>query len=374
MSGNKKRGSAIAANPLCSLYFDSSGTILKHSNGTIIVVAFHKQFVGNFCVSLGHLQIGVSHLPLKGKQIAAVFKVEGSKTVSDLIGRELHTCPFTILSEIPSQNIGLQLLSIPRREQPLFPFLRLHLQEFLQGSVGHGRQIQGSASARFGNIRTNQDGLRFRIVVLVCDCHEFACPYSSIKHQQHNVIVPKFGKIVLVQSLEKSLNVLDFRRLDISFISHFLQLELLEGVVGKVVLFGTPFKQGMEILVRVIEPRRTCFGDVSKVFQNFDLQHINIQGILRLSKKLVDVLFVVAQSSLTDFLSLFRARNSLATSRSVRSSQTIFIRIFYTSQFVKTVGLEDVFGFAEIHILNFLTNKKGNSRRNFMNSQSWQGH
>ena len=77
-------------------------------------------------------------------------------------------------------------------------------------------------SARFGNIRTNQDGLRFRIVVLVCDCHEFACPYSSIKHQQHNVIVPKFGKIVLVQSLEKSLNVLDFRRLDISFISYFL--------------------------------------------------------------------------------------------------------------------------------------------------------
>ena len=130
----------------------------------------------------------------------------------------------------------------------------------------------------------------------------------------------------------------------------------------------------LKILVGVIEPRRTCFGDVSKVFQNFDLQHINIQGILRLSKKLVDVLFVVAQSSLTDFLSLFRARNSLATSRSVRSSQTIFIRIFYTSQFVKTVGLEDVFGFPEIRILNFLTNKKGNLREKLVNSQSWQGH
>ena len=43
-------------------------------------------------------------------------------------------------------------------------------------------------SARFGNIRTNQDGLRFRIVVLVCDCHEFACAYSCIKHEQHNSI------------------------------------------------------------------------------------------------------------------------------------------------------------------------------------------
>ena len=63
-------------------------------------------------------------------------------------------------------------------------------------------------SARFGNIRTNQDGLRFRIVVLVCDCHEFACAYSCIKHEQHNIIVPKFGKIVLIQSLEKGLDVL----------------------------------------------------------------------------------------------------------------------------------------------------------------------
>jgi len=54
--------------------------------------------------------------------------------------------------------------------------------------------------------------------------------------------------------------------------------------------------------------------------------------------------------------------------------KTVFIRIFYTSQFVKTVGLEDVFGFTEIRILNFLTNKKGNLRRFFANSQSWQGH
>ena len=103
----------------------------------------------------------------------------------------------------------------------------------------------------------------------------------------------------------------------------------------------------------MIEPRRTCFGDVSKVFQNFDLQHINIQGILRLSKKLVDVLFVVTQGSLTDFLSLFQGEKFIGNISQRASSQTIFIRIFYTSQFVKTVGLEDVFGFPEIRILNF---------------------
>ena len=90
--------------------------------------------------------------------------------------------------------------------------------------------------------------------------------------------------VLLLQPSQKRLYVFNFRRLDISFISNFLPLELLEGVVGKVVLFGTPLKQGVKILVRVIEPRRTCIGDVSKVFQNLNLQHINIQGILRLSK------------------------------------------------------------------------------------------
>ena len=44
------------------------------------------------------------------------------------------------------------------------------------------------------------------------------------------------------------------------------------------------------------------------------------------------------------------------------------------SQIVKTVGLEDGFGFTEIRILNFLTNKKGNLQRKTVNSQSWQGH
>ena len=158
---------------------------------------------------------------------------------------------------------------------------------------------------------------------------------------------------MLVQSLQKDLYVLNFCRLDIPFISDFLQLELLERVIGKVVLFSTPLEQGMEILVGMIEPCRTCLGNVSKVFQNLNFQYIHIQSILRLIQKLVDVLFVVAQSSITDFLSLFQGEKFIGNISQRASSQTIFIRIFYTSQFVKTVGLEDVFGFTEIRILNF---------------------
>ena len=60
------------------------------------------------------------------------------------------------------------------------------------------------------------------------------------------------------------------------------------------------------VLIRMIVPCGTGGGDVGEVFQNFHLQDIYIQGIFGLFKKLVDVLFVVAQSSLTDFLSLFQ--------------------------------------------------------------------
>ena len=126
------------------------------------------------------------------------FKAKTAWKVYQENGR--HSCPITVFPEVSSQHIGLQLLPISCGEQPLFPFLRLHLQELLQGSVGHGRQIQGSASARFGNIRTDEDGLRFGIVVLISDCHEFACPNARVEHKQHNVVVPKFSVIVLIQS------------------------------------------------------------------------------------------------------------------------------------------------------------------------------
>ena len=51
-----------------------------------------------------------------------------------------------------------------------------------------------------------------------------------------------------------------------------------------------------------------------------------------------------------------------------------YLWLHFTSQFAKTVGLEDVFGFSEIRIFNFLTNKKGNLQVKLVNSQSWQGH
>ena len=99
-------------NPLLILYIDSSGTALKQSNGTIILVALYQQLVRYFRVSLGHLQVCVSHLPLKGEEIAAIFQIEGSETMSDLVGCELCADAVTVFSEIPSQHIGLQLLSV----------------------------------------------------------------------------------------------------------------------------------------------------------------------------------------------------------------------------------------------------------------------
>ena len=72
--------------------------------------------------------------------------------------------------------------------------------------------------------------------------------------------------------------------------------------------------------------------------------------------------------------SFFITQHASLTSICSHASQAIFIRIIYTSQFVKTVGPEDVFGFSEIRISNFLANKKGNLREKLVNSQSWQEH
>ena len=45
---------------------------------------------------------------------------------------------------------------------------------------------------------------------------------------------------MLVQALQKPLYVLNGGRLDISFVFQLLQFQLVKGVVGEVVLFGTP--------------------------------------------------------------------------------------------------------------------------------------
>lgn len=138
--------------------------------------------------------------------------------------------------------------------------------------------------------------------------HWIDSQWQDIKHEQHNVIVTQFCVIVFVQSLQKDLYFLYFGGLDISFISNFLQLELFKRIVGNIVLFCCPRKQSMKILVGVIESRRTGFGNVGEVFQDFNLQDIHIQGILGLLKEFVDVLFVVAQRSLTNLLSLFQGK------------------------------------------------------------------
>ena len=164
------------------LHLNLSGTALQQSDRAVIVVAFHKQFVRDFCVSLGHLQICVSHLPLQGEQIATIFQIESGEAVPELIRGKLYACTFAVFPEVPSQHIGLQLFSVAGREQPPFPLLRLYPQELLQGSVGHGGQIQGSASAGLCNFGADKDGERFGIVVLVPDRHQLACSYAGIQH------------------------------------------------------------------------------------------------------------------------------------------------------------------------------------------------
>ena len=88
------------------LNFYPSGTVLKQSDGTVILMTLHQQFVRDFCVPFGHLQIGVSHLPLKREQIATVFQIEGGKAMAYLIRGELHASTLAVFSEVPSQHIG----------------------------------------------------------------------------------------------------------------------------------------------------------------------------------------------------------------------------------------------------------------------------
>ena len=66
------------------------------------------------------------------------------------------------------------------------------------------------------------------------------------------------------------------------------------------------------------------------------------------------VLFTLDNSvPTTDVFTFVAIDTSVRTSLNVRSSQTIFIRILCTSQFVKTVGSEAFFEFLEIRNLNF---------------------
>ena len=55
---------------------------------------------------------------------------------------------------------------------------------------------------------------------------------------------------MLIQTLQKALYILNRGRLDIPFVFQFLQFQLVKGVVGQIVLFGTPSKQRMKVLIR----------------------------------------------------------------------------------------------------------------------------
>ena len=65
----------------------------------------------------------------------------------------------------------------------------------------------------------------------------------------------------------------------------------------------------------------------------------------------------------------------IAIEEPVRSFEIIeVIRIIYISQIRETVGSEAFFAFLENRNLNFLAIKIGNSPREAVNSQFWQGH
>ena len=92
----------------------------------------NNQLVADFSVSLGHLQISVPHLPLQSKQVAAIIQIECCETVSDLIRSKFHTRIAAVFSEIPADPIGVHLITIAGREEPIVPNLRFDTEKFFQ--------------------------------------------------------------------------------------------------------------------------------------------------------------------------------------------------------------------------------------------------
>ena len=152
---------------------------------------------------------------------------------------------------------------------------------------------------------------------------------------------------------EKALYILNCGRLDISFVFQFLQFQLVEGVVGQIVLFGTPSKQRMEVLIRMVVSCWAGGGDVGKVFQYFLLQHIDIHRIGGLLDERVDILLVVMQCSLTDFLRPLES-NKLGSGT---LQCAVFNDFLHTHRkhllFVETVGSEVFLRYAENQTPNF---------------------
>ena len=71
---------------------------------------------------------------------------------------------------------------------------------------------------------------------------------------------------------EKALYILNCGSLDISFVFQFLQFQLVEGVVGQIVLFGTPSKQRMKVLIRMVVSCWAGGGDAGKSRLHFPVK------------------------------------------------------------------------------------------------------
>ena len=55
----------------------------------------------------------------------------------------------------------------------------------------------------------------------------------------------------------------------------------------------------------------------------------------------------------------------------IESPQQKFLLFYHSWIAIAIVGLEDIFDFSEIHILNFMTNKKVDLKEKSVNSESW---
>ena len=110
-------------------------------DGAITLMRTADKFLADFCITLCHLQISVSHLALKGEQVTSIFQIKGRKAMPDLIGREFHSMSTAIDPEISVQPIGLQPVAISSGKEPLPPHLWFDSEEFFKGIIHGVRQI-----------------------------------------------------------------------------------------------------------------------------------------------------------------------------------------------------------------------------------------
>jgi hypothetical protein len=147
------------------------------------------KLLADFCVPLGHLQICMAHLALKGEQVTTIVQIEGCKAMPYLVGRKFNAVFTAILSEISVQSVCLQLISVTGREEPVLPHFGLDADELFEGIIYGIRQIQSSATAGFGDFWADVNGLGCGLVITVGKRYEFACSDPGIQNEKNDGVI-----------------------------------------------------------------------------------------------------------------------------------------------------------------------------------------